>query len=141
MRRLSGVMMTALGLLSSLPACDPPHAELPRGAASPLEELSTRGVKLNRIRVGSTAFVGGVQTARGRPLVKYLEQRTGVPTHVVEAASYEQLVEQFVSRKIDLAMLSALTYVKYATRLNGVPIATGTHSGSPTYLGLSLIHI
>ena len=56
------------------------------------------------------------------PLVNHLNEHTGIPITLLIPDSYEQLLEWFINKKIDMAMFGGVTYVKAHLKVGAYPL-------------------
>ncbi len=101
----------------------------------PTDRLPVDGLSPSPLRFGSTALLGSTADRRAAPLVNYLAKKHRIPTTVVAAADYSDLLRLFRDKKLDMVMLSAMNCVKLSKKPPPITIATSTRKGSPTYLG------
>lgn len=68
--------------------------------------------------------------ARNKPLVEWLENRTGMKVKLFIATNYAGVVEAMVSNKLDLAYFGAFTYIQASERANCYPIVSAIYPGT-----------
>lgn len=102
----------------------------------PLDALSPTGSAPAVLHVGITPTTGSETHALIRPMAEYLTGRLKRRVEAKTAASYDDLAPMLEREEVHVAIFSPAAFVKArAARLAGVPIATVTRNGSPTYLG------
>jgi phosphonate transport system substrate-binding protein len=65
-----------------------------------------------------------VLEARYAPLVEYLSHNVGIPCELAIPSDYDELVDWFTSRKIQLAYFGGLTFVEAQARADAVPLVS-----------------
>ena len=61
--------------------------------------------------------------ARHDPLIRYLEERTGLDFELVIPSDYAALLREFAAGEVDLAWFGGLTFVRAELHANAVPLA------------------
>ena len=56
------------------------------------------------------------------PLINHINEHTGIPITLLIPDSYEQLLEWFVNRKVDMAMFGGVTYVQAHLKAGAYPL-------------------
>ena len=84
---------------------------LPFFAACDSEDTARREIAVLRIGVLPDQNAEALQQ-RYTPLFEYLARELGIPYEFIASESYEELVEQFVAGRVDLAYFGGLTFLK-----------------------------
>lgn len=63
-----------------------------------------------------------VQRSKYQPLISHIEEETGIPSKLHIPDSYEQLLEWFVTKKVDMALFGGVTYVQAHLKANAFPL-------------------
>lgn len=58
------------------------------------------------------------------PLFKYISTKTGMDYEIVVASSYQDLLERFNSKQMDLALFGGVTFIKAQKQSKAIPIAS-----------------
>ena len=66
----------------------------------------------------------GKAHARYIPLLNYLESKTGIACELVTPSSYQELLDLFGQKKIDVALFGGATYVLAHKNYNAVPLVS-----------------
>jgi phosphonate transport system substrate-binding protein len=127
-------------------ACTSPHREgklpLATPAAPPPPAVATLRLAavdlpegVTRLRLGVTPYLDkATLTAQLRPVVDHVAQASGLPTELVLADSYADLVERVARREVELSLLSPLSYVEAKRREPNLQLIAQTLSyGAPKY--------
>jgi len=86
----------------------------PHDLEKPIEQLTQRELPdgLEKIRFGVTPYLGPELTLESyQPITNYLEKRLGQNFELVIADSYGGLIDMVVQNKIDIFLISPLSYV------------------------------
>ncbi len=114
----------------------------------PLDQLAPTGTRPRVLRIGMTPSSGKNTAEVLAPLVDYLTQQLKMEVQSVTASSYDDVENLLRHREIEVGIFAPLSYVKAINRktedhqalpINGLPIATVTRRGSPTYLGYLIV--
>jgi len=95
----------------------------------------------SRLRFGLTPYLEPVEMRRAwQPVTAYLRRVLGVPVDLVVARSYEDLIDQTISGRLDIVSISPLSYVEASDRAPGLKlVATEISGGSPTFSSLVIV--
>jgi len=106
----------------------------------PLEQLAPTGTRPRVLRIGMPPSSGKNTAEALAPLVDYLSHRLKMEVQSVTASDYDDVEKLVRDRVVEVGIFSPLSYVRAKqAKLNAVPIATVTRSGSPTYLGYLVV--
>ena len=106
--------------------------EVPKGAKIKLDE-SDLPPNTRELRFGVTPYLGTERTKRGfLPITQYLSRVLGIPVKLVIADSYKQLIDKVVSKEVDFASLSPISYVLAKERAPYLQILVQEIAGGAT---------
>lgn len=106
------------------------------GAPTPIDRAGWPAT----LKIGANSHLTKSQNPEGyNGFLKYLQERTGLPTELVMADGYEDLANRFLAQEIDIADLTPFNYVKIKEKepkvtLLARQIATGTSTYSAYFI-------
>lgn len=74
-----------------------------------------------------------------QPIARYLTLETGYEVELIFAKNYNNLIERFINKEIDLALLGSFSYVTVREQTEIVPLVQRVVGGSGSYRSLLIV--
>jgi len=131
-------LLGGLGVALAETACRPEQSHQ-LAASDPLDRLPQDGATPKVLNIGVTPSAGKETAEAFQPLNRYLAEHHGIDCAVHVSKGYDDLAKLVTDLTVHAGLFSPLAYVKARSTIPAVPIATGTRSGSPTYIGYLIV--
>ena len=99
------------------------------------------GAEQNPVKLALSASIEPQRmVTAGGPLVKQLEQATGLHIKLSVPSSHAAAIEAMGTHNIDVGWLGPFTYILAHDRVGATPLLASVRSGSPTVTGQIIVH-